>query len=447
MLGCPLPDIGFHTADVFAGGYVALSAVCWFIISRQLSMGVMPSGYFPSVSTVRMALTLGVWWALMLTWGLCLMVFGWVWSFIISMILVISMGALMLFMESLSGLAIAITAPKRLGLVMVWLGFQEWWGGWLMGDLNLILMCVAIVMCIFVSAFFSCSETVFMAANRYRISHLAKQSKAASRALRLLDEPEQLLGVVLVGNTVANILVSVLVTKVSFHLGADFGVMVATTLLVVFVLIFCEVIPKNVGVKYSESLALSLSGVLTLLKFMMMPVVRAVNACVKGLFWLVVAIVKVESRGVLTRDELHGVVKEETSGLSRSDQSMLLGVLSLDDLTVSDVMRPVSKLALLDIQLPWAEFLNQMLAQEVTQMVIYRHSLDQVLGLLDMREVLRLMHRGPLNKAGLLYVLKPVVYVPLTAALKDQWSLLLWGKNKLILVIDEYGDLSKRFID
>ena len=308
-----------------------------------------------------------------------------------------------------------------------------------MGDLNLILMCVAIVMCIFVSAFFSCSETVFMAANRYRISHLAKQSKAASRALRLLDEPEQLLGVVLVGNTVANILVSVLVTKVSFHLGADFGVMVATTLLVVFVLIFCEVIPKNVGVKYSESLALSLSGVLTLLKFMMMPVVRAVNACVKGLFWLVGANVKDERRGELTRDELHGVVKEETSGLSRSDQSMLLGVLSLDDLTVSDVMRPVSKLALLDIQLPWAEFLNQMLAQEVTQMVIYRHSLDQVLGLLDMREVLRLMHRGPLNKAGLLYVLKPVVYVPLTAALKDQWSLLLWGKNKLILVIDEYG--------
>ena len=166
-----------------------------------------------------------------------------------------------------------------------------------MGDLNLILMCVAIVMCIFVSAFFSCSETVFMAANRYRISHLAKQSKAASRALRLLDEPEQLLGVVLVGNTVANILVSVLVTKVSFHLGADFGVMVATTLLVVFVLIFCEVIPKNVGVKYSESLALSLSGVLTLLKFMMMPVVRAVNACVKGLFWLVGANVKDERRG------------------------------------------------------------------------------------------------------------------------------------------------------
>ena len=308
-----------------------------------------------------------------------------------------------------------------------------------MGDLNLVLMCIAIVMCIFVSAFFSCSETVFMAANRYRISHLAKRSKAASRALLLLDEPEQLLGVVLVGNTVANILVSVLVTKVSFYLGADFGVMLATTVLVVFVLIFCEVIPKNVGVKYSESLALSLSGVLTLLKFMMMPLVRAVNACVRGLFCLVGANVQDERRVELTRDELHGVVKEETSGLSRSDQSMLLGVLSLDDLTVSDVMRPVSKLALLDIQLPWAEFLNHLLGQEATQIVIYRHSLDQVLGLLDIREVLRLMHRGPLNKAGLLYVLKPVVFVPLTAALKDQWSLLLWGKNKLILVIDEYG--------
>lgn len=280
-----------------------------------------------------------------------------------------------------------------------------------------------------------------MAANRYRIRHLAKHSPAAKRALNLLNQPKKLLGIVLVGNTIANILVSVLVTKLFSYLAGDFGVMVATACLVVFVLIFCEVIPKTIGVQYSERFALALSGILSVLKVLMLPILHTVNACVNILFKLFGIKAQGEVRGELTRAELHGVVKEETSGLSKADQSMLLGVLALDELTVADVMVPVSKLAMLDIQTDWESCVSYLMTAKASHIVVYRGNMDQILGLLGVRDVMQLMHKGALNKAGLIYALKPIVFVPMTAAVKDQWPLLMWKKNKLILVIDEYGGI------
>ncbi|MEN4979134.1 HlyC/CorC family transporter [Erwinia billingiae] len=302
---------------------------------------------------------------------------------------------------------------------------------------------ITLVIMIFVSAYFSGSETGMMTLNRYKLRHLAKNgNRAARRVEKLLRRPDRLISLVLIGNNLVNILASALATIVGMRLYGDAGVAIATGILTFAVLVFSEVLPKTIAALYPEKVAFPSSFLLGPLQIVMMPLVWLLNTITRLLMNMVGIRSDGAISGALSKDELRTIVHESRSLMSRRNQDMLLSVLDLEKVNVDDIMVPRNEIAGININDDWKSIVRQLTHSPHGRIVLYRDSLDDTISMLRVREAYRLMtEKKEFTKEVMLRAADEIYYVPEGTPLNVQLVKFQRNKKKVGLVVDEYGDI------
>ncbi|KZK77421.1 Magnesium and cobalt efflux protein CorC [Pseudovibrio sp. W64] len=305
---------------------------------------------------------------------------------------------------------------------------------------------VAIVILLVLSGFFSGSETALTAASRARMHALVKSgNKRALIVARLIEFRERLIGALLLGNNLVNILASALATSLFLKLFGDAGVAYATLVMTLLVLIFSEVLPKTWAIANAEKFALSVAPVVRVLVIVFGPIVAAIEVIVR----LVLRIFGIridDSTAVLSaHEELRGTLdlQHKEGGLIKADKDRIGGLLDLVELEVSDVMVHRTKLFALNADLPPEELVEEVLASPFTRIPLWRDDPDNMVGLLHAKDVLRAIAnlKGDMEKFELDKVMSPLWFVPDTTSLQNQLNAFLKRKTHFALVVDEYGEV------
>lgn len=297
------------------------------------------------------------------------------------------------------------------------------------------------VLLVLVSAYFSGSETAMMALNRYRLKHLAKEGHGgARRAASLLERPDRLLGVILIGNNLANFTAASLATLLALKLLGDSGVAAAPIICTLVFLVFAEVAPKTIAAVYPERIALPSSYLLQFLLWLSYPLVVLVNAVANRT--LKAFGVRQDEIGddYLSPDELRTVVYEG-SRIAGRRQQMLLSVLDLDKVTVEDIMVPKAEITGIDLDDDLEDILTLIRSVQHTRLPIFQGDLEQVQGMLHLRHVASALIKGELTKAALLAAAQRPYFVPESTPLMTQLLNFQAEKQRIALAVDEYGEV------
>lgn len=312
-----------------------------------------------------------------------------------------------------------------------------------MQDISTSTLLIILLLMIIISAYFSSSETSMMTLNRYRLRHLSRQgNRAANRVEKLLQRPDYLIGLVLIGNNLVNILASAIATLIGIRLYGDAGIAIATGILTFIILIFAEVLPKTIAALYPEKVAFQGSLLLVPLQTIMMPLVWLLNIITRLLMRMVGIKTNPVMSTALSKDELRTIVNESHSKISHRHQHMLLSVLDLETITVEDIMIPRNEIAGIDINDDWKSIIRQLTHSPHGRIVLYRDSLDNAISMLRVREAYRLMtEKNEFTKEIMLRAADEIYYVPKSAPLNLQLVKFQHNKKKVGLVVDEYGDI------
>ena len=291
------------------------------------------------------------------------------------------------------------------------------------------------------SGFFSASETALMRLGRYRLRHLARHGHRGARiAERLLQRPDRVLGIILLGNNFLNILSSVVTTMLALRLGGDRTVAIATGVLTFVMLIIAEIAPKTLAALKPEPVAFSAGYALLVLLKVLYPVVWVLNLCANGLLYLFgLRLDNVEELG-LTRDELRTLVMESGMPQARRQQ-MLLGVLELEEATVEDVMVPRSRIEGIDIAQDGESVRRQLVASRHSRLPLYRSHIENTVGVVNMRDLAISLANGDFDPARLETLGNEPYFVPEGTTLARQLVNFRQRNKRWALVVDEYGDI------
>jgi Mg2+/Co2+ transporter CorB len=297
------------------------------------------------------------------------------------------------------------------------------------------------------SALFSAAETSMTGASRARMHQLEREGdRAARRVNRLIGDQESMIGAVLLGNNLINILASALTTQViTAAVPGALGVAVATGLMTVLVLVFAEVLPKTLAIVRSDDVARALSAPTLWAVRLFGPVVYAVQWIVRKTFGLFGVKLDMATDVLAAHEEIRGAVEyHHSEGLVESrDRYMLGGVLDLAEMDVSEVMVHRKAIAMLDGDLPPREMLAEALDAAHTRLPIYRGEPENVVGVLHAKDLLQALAQadGNIEKLELASIVREPWFVPETTSLKDQLAAFLKRQNHFALVVDEYGAL------
>ncbi|MGJ7065394.1 CNNM domain-containing protein [Morganella morganii] len=302
---------------------------------------------------------------------------------------------------------------------------------------------IILILLVIISAYFSASETGMMTINRYRLRHQAKQgNRAARRVERLLDKPDRLLSLILIGNNLVNIVASALGTIVGMRLYGNAGVAIATGVLTFVILIFAEVMPKTIAALYPQQVAFPSSFLLRPLAKVCLPIVWAFNAITLILMRCIGIRGTVIRSDAVSKEELKTIVNESKGKLSRRNQDMLISILDLDKVSVDEIMVPRTEIFGIDINDDWKSILRQLTHSPHGRIVLYRDSLDDAIGMLRVREAYRLMiEKQEFTKQMLIKAADKVYFVPDSTPLNLQLVNFQRNNEKVGLIVDEYGDI------
>ncbi len=307
-----------------------------------------------------------------------------------------------------------------------------------------------VVFCITLSAFFAAAETALTAASRARMHAIEKGGdRRAGIVTRLLEDRERFIGAMLLGNNVANITASALITSVLLAFVGERGVLYATVLMTVVILVFAEVLPKTVAINFPDRASLFLARMVAAMVAVFGPVLSAVEILVRGIL-RVFGVNLDENRSMLSGvEELKNAVDllHQDGNVERSDRDMVGGLLDLHELEVQDVMVHRTKMQSINAALPPAEVLREVLASPHTRLPLWRGEPDEIVGVLHAKEVLRALsehmseHGGDGSGLDIGAIAFEPWFVPATTSLQDQLQEFLRRKQHFALVVDEYGEV------
>lgn len=310
-----------------------------------------------------------------------------------------------------------------------------------MNDIPISLLLGFIVLLVIISAFFSGSETGMLSLNRYRLKHLKKhKNKAADRALRLLERPERMIGVILIGNNLVNILASSIATVIALRLFGDAGIAIATVTLTLVILIFAEITPKTIAALYPERFAFPASFLLAGLLKILYPAVWVINHITDLLLKLFGLDPNKTMDDQLNSAELRTLVDEAGQLIPDRHQHMLLNILDLELTTVEDIMVPRNELFAIDINDSDQHILQQLQDCEYTRVPVYEDDIDNIIGILHMRNLGKLLSAAkPFNKKALRKIIRTPLFSPEGTGLHIQLFNFQKETRRIAIVVDEYG--------
>ena len=298
---------------------------------------------------------------------------------------------------------------------------------------------------ILISAYFSSSETGMMSVNRYRLKHLVQNNHAGAKRIdKLLSRPDRLIGLILIGNNLVNILASSIATIIGMRLFADneaMGLAISTGLLTIVILIFAEVTPKTLAALYPERVAFPSSLLLKPLLTICYPLVWIVNIMSNGLLRLFRINIHVDDSSALNSDELRTVVNEAGALIPQRHQDMLISIFDLEKVTVDDIMVPRNEIIGIDINDDWEILLRQLRNISHTKVLLYRDTIDDAVGFVHTRDALRLLLKEQFDKTSLLRAVRELYFIPESTPLNVQLLKFQHKKERIGLIVDEYGDI------
>lgn len=281
-----------------------------------------------------------------------------------------------------------------------------------------------------------------MSLNRYRLRHLVKSKHSgAKRAEKLLERPDRLIGLILIGNNLVNIMASSLATIIGLRLYGDYGVAISAFVLTFIILIFAEVTPKTMAALYPERVAFPASILLRPLMFILFPFIWATNIISNNLLRFLGVNPDESSDKALSSDELRTVVNEAGTMIPKRHQDMLLSILDLERVTVDDIMIPRNDIAAIDINDDWETIIKRMTNTAHTRLLLYRDNIDDAVGFVHSRDALRLLTKEQFDKTTLLRAVKEIYFIPEGTPLNVQLLKFQRRKERIGLIVDEYGDI------
>jgi Mg2+/Co2+ transporter CorB len=313
-----------------------------------------------------------------------------------------------------------------------------------MEEYPLSALSIVLVVLLVLSAFFSMAETSMMAANRYRLRHLAGQGHRGARlALELLASTDKMLGVILLGNNLVNAAAATLVSVIAIELfGEEEWVLAVGTLFVTFIiLVFSEITPKVIGAANADRLAVILAFLLWPLLRAAYPLVWFVNLFSIGLLRLLHLKPTSNEPAALTTEELRSVVLESSHFLPGAHREILVNLLDLEHITVEDLMAPRGEFESINIAAPIDEIADKLATSFHTRLPVYEGDPGNIIGILHMRRMVGLALGGILDHEVLRQDMAAPYFIPADTPAYDQLRFFRENRQRLGLVVDEYGEL------
>jgi len=309
---------------------------------------------------------------------------------------------------------------------------------------EVVLKLSAILALIVLSAFFSGSETALTAASRSRMHARAKDGqKRAGLVGKLLESRERLIGALLLGNNLVNILASALMTGLMLSLFGDVGVFYATIVMTLLVLIFAEVLPKTYAITRPDDAAISVARPVRVIVWLFAPIVNVIQILVNGFLRLFG--VRSDAAHWSVADEIRGAVHlhTEEGRVDKNERDQILGVLNIGDLDVEDVMIHRKNLVMIDAGLPAAEIIKHVLASGHSRLPFWQDDIDNVVGVLHVKDLLATISaaNGNMDKLDIASVLREPWFTPETTSVLSQLKAFQQKRAHFALVVDEYGAL------
>ncbi len=313
---------------------------------------------------------------------------------------------------------------------------------------EIITLFIAIIILLALSAFFSGSETALTASTRSRLTGLEmKGKKNAKTAIELLNKKEALIGAILLGNNLVNILASALATSLMIKIFGNSGVAYAVIIMTTLIVIFAEILPKSYAISNAEKSSLVVSPILKPFVTVLAPITWTMEKIVFSILKIVGINHDKNARSLSVEDEIRGTVDlhHKEGRLYKLDKDMVTGILDLAEISVEDIMVHRSKIYMVNIDNDPKEIINQVIESPFTRVPVWKDHNENIIGLLHAKNLLKLLKNNSINEISKEMINQSLIktwFVPETTTLKDQLQMHLSRKIKLAMVVDEYGVLN-----
>lgn len=314
-------------------------------------------------------------------------------------------------------------------------------------DGELLFSILGVLVLLVLSALFSGSETALTAVSRARLHQLERRGmRRAARVNRLIARPERLIGTILLGNNLVNILASALATSVLIALFGKAGVAYATMIMTALVVIFAEVLPKTYALNRPNRTALAAAPLISPIVTALGPVTDLIQAVVRGLLALFSARMRGKDEIADASEELRGALAlhARDGAMVKSDRDMLDGILDLSDVEVSEIMIHRNNMVMMDADRPAGDIAKELLATPYSRVPLWQGDIDNIIGILHAKDLLRAISAAQNDTAaapGLRSLLRAPWFVPETTSLIAQLNAFRARREHFALVVDEYGAL------
>ncbi len=322
-------------------------------------------------------------------------------------------------------------------------------------DTDFWLTAAAIVALLALSAFFSGSETALTAASRGKLKSQADRgAKGAKSAMKVTEDSERMIGALLLGNNIVNILAASLATALLTRMFGDSGVALATSVMTVLVLIFGEVLPKTLSITFPEPVAVRVAPLVRLLIIVFSPIVSLVRALVRGILRIFGVRADPNGKMLALREEIMGAINlgHSEGAVEKEDRDRLLGALDLSHRTVDEIMRHRRQIEMINSGQTPDEIIAQVLASPHSRLPIFKDDEENILGIIHAKDLLREVDRlrrlnmgaeiaATIQELDVVKVAMKPYFIPDTTSLDEQMRAFLARNAHLALVVDEYGSL------
>jgi Mg2+/Co2+ transporter CorB len=312
--------------------------------------------------------------------------------------------------------------------------------------MTIVISLFAIFLLIILSAFFNASETALTAASRARMHALQEDGNTAATLVNVvLSRPEKMIGTVLLGNTLVDVLAAALASKVAVDLYGEVGVAYATATITILIVIFAAVLPKTYALAYADRVALIVAPIMRGLIYILTPFTRAIEFVVRQMLKLTPGKADDAANILAAHEEIRGTIdlqaKEGT--VARGDAEMLGGILDLRDLQVADIMVHRTKMEMINADDPPSKILDQLLRSQYTRVPIWKEEPENIVGVVHTKDLLLALSRTGWDPESLdiMSSASEPWFVPDTTSVKDQLNQFLKKKIQMALVVDEYGEV------
>ncbi len=303
-----------------------------------------------------------------------------------------------------------------------------------------------VVICLLASGFFSGSETALTAASRASMMRLAKNGRhSAEIVIRLMAQRERTIGALLIGNNIANIAASALATSMFSSWFGAVGVLYATIVMTVLVVIFSEVLPKTIAISAPDRIALLVARPMQFVAVILVPLVAVIGFIVRRFSHLLGVRMGADQPLLSPVERLRGAVDliHHEGGVEKADRDMLGGLLDLRELQVSDVMVHRTEMVTVNADLPSDELIREVLTTEFTRVPLWRDKPENIVGVLHAKDLLRAIRKadGDMSRVEIDSIVLPPWFVPEMRPLSEQLKAFRRRKTHFALVVDEYGEV------